>query len=64
MSKLIPLLPGKFYHILNRGNNRENIFLEERHYRCFLQLMEHIRDSHGCKIDERLVEPLMLEDFK
>lgn len=43
MSKPIPLLPGKFYHIFNRGNNRENIFLEERNYRHFMHLYaEHI----------------------
>ena len=43
MSKPIPLLPGRFYHIFNRGNNRENIFLEDRNYRHFLHLYaEHI----------------------
>ncbi len=30
--------PGRYYHVLNRGNNRENIFLEERNYTYFLQL--------------------------
>ncbi len=34
----IPLQYGLTYHIFNRGNNRENIFLEERNYRYFLQL--------------------------
>jgi REP element-mobilizing transposase RayT len=34
----IPLQYGLTYHIYNRGNNRENIFIEERNYRCFLQL--------------------------
>lgn len=38
MSKPIPLQYGKYYHIYNRGNNRENIFIEERNYRYFLQL--------------------------
>jgi putative transposase len=33
------LLPGKYYHIYNRGNNRENIFVEERNYVHFLQLL-------------------------
>lgn len=33
-----PLLPGRYYHILNRGNNRENLFLEERNYLYFLNL--------------------------
>ena len=30
------LQPGRFYHIYNRGNNRENVFIEERNYRYFL----------------------------
>ena len=32
------LLPGNYYHIYNRGNNRENIFIEDRNYKHFLQL--------------------------
>ncbi|HKZ86348.1 MAG TPA: hypothetical protein VJ793_22180 [Anaerolineae bacterium] len=32
MSGITPLEPGKYYHIYNRGNNGENIFLEERNY--------------------------------
>ena len=32
------LLYGRTYHIYNRVNNRENIFLEERNYRYFLAL--------------------------
>ena len=38
MTNPIPLEPGKFYHIYNRGNNRENIFSEERNYAHFLKL--------------------------
>jgi putative transposase len=38
VSKPIPLQPGRYYHIYNRGNNRENLFLEERNYRHFLKL--------------------------
>jgi len=33
-----PLDPDVFYHIYNRGNNRENIFMEERNYTYFLRL--------------------------
>lgn len=29
---------GKYYHIYNRGNNRENLFIEARNYRLFLEL--------------------------
>jgi len=39
-----PLLYDAFYHIYNRGNNRENIFIEERNYRHFLHLyQQHIQ---------------------
>jgi REP element-mobilizing transposase RayT len=38
MKKLIALEPGRYYHVYNRGNNRENIFLEERNYHYFLGL--------------------------
>jgi REP element-mobilizing transposase RayT len=33
-----PLFPDRFYHIYNRGNNRDNIFHEERNYEYFLKL--------------------------
>jgi putative transposase len=43
MTKPIPLQHGRFYHIYNRGINRENIFLEQRNYLHFLKLyMKHI----------------------
>lgn len=37
MSKTLPLHPGRYYHVFNRGNNRENLFREERNYRFFLR---------------------------
>ena len=33
-----PLLYDTCYHIYNRGNNRENIFVQERNYEHFLNL--------------------------
>ena len=33
-----PLATGVFYHIYNRGTNRENIFIQERNYAYFLSL--------------------------
>ncbi|MBE9507489.1 MAG: hypothetical protein IMY86_05515, partial [Chloroflexi bacterium] len=38
MSKPVPLQYGGYYHIYNRGNNREDIFVEERNYLHFLRL--------------------------
>ena len=40
MQANIPLEPGHYYHIYNRGNNRENIFFEERNYLYFMQLYQ------------------------
>ncbi len=43
MSYTIPLEPGKIYHLYNRGNNGENIFIAERNYGYFLNLyVKHI----------------------
>ena len=38
MQTVIPLEPGAYYHIYNRGVNRTNIFIEEHNYAYFLQL--------------------------
>jgi REP element-mobilizing transposase RayT len=38
-----PLRYGQYYHIYNRGNNRENLFVEQRNYPYFLNLFaKHI----------------------
>ncbi len=46
-----PLQPGMYYHIYNRGNNRENLFLENRNYPYFLTLyakhIEPIADTYA-----------------
>lgn len=33
-----PLNPGSYYHIYNRGNNKEDLFLEKNNYDHFLRL--------------------------
>ncbi len=38
MRTYVPFQEGRFYHIYNRGNNGENIFIEERNYAYFLAL--------------------------
>jgi len=40
MTSPAPLLFNTYYHIYNRGVNRENIFIEERNYDFFLNLCE------------------------
>jgi REP element-mobilizing transposase RayT len=44
MANPAPLEWGQTYHIYSRGNNRENVFFEERNYPYFLRLYgEHIQ---------------------
>lgn len=47
----VPLQPGVYYHIYNRGNNRENLFLENRNYPYFLNLyakhIEPVADTYA-----------------
>ena len=38
MSSPPPLAYNCYYHIYNRGNNRENLFKQDRNYRYFLKL--------------------------
>jgi len=38
MQTVIPLEPGVYYHIYNRGVNRSDIFIEDRNYAYFMQL--------------------------
>ena len=38
MSKVVPLIDGEYYHIYNRGNNGENLFIEEANYLYFFKL--------------------------
>ena len=37
-SNILPLTFGNLYHIYNRGNNRENVFIQERNYAYFMEL--------------------------
>ncbi len=53
------LEPGKYYHIYNRGNNREDLFKEDRNYDYFLKLYEH----HICPIADTFAYCLMRNHF-
>ncbi|MFC2086307.1 transposase [Bacteroidota bacterium] len=35
-----PFESGKYYHIFNRGNNKENIFIEDENYNYLLKLIK------------------------
>lgn len=38
-------VPGALYHILSRGNNRQNIFLSDHDYQKFLKVLEQIKNQ-------------------
>ena len=39
--RTIQFLPENYYHIYNRGNNQQEIFLEDENYRHFLKRLVH-----------------------
>ncbi|MEM9829412.1 MAG: transposase [Bacteroidota bacterium] len=43
---VIPLEPDCFYHIFNRGNNRENVFYNQENYRYFLRRYDQYLSSY------------------
>jgi len=53
------LEPGKYLHIYDRGNNRENLFLEERNYSCFPELFFR----HAGAVSDLYVYCLMKNHF-
>jgi putative transposase len=44
------LCDGFIYHVLNRGNGRQQVFHTDGDYRGFIGLMEEARTSHGVNI--------------
>lgn len=54
-----PLTFGTFYHIYNRGNNHENVFLQERNYGYFMELWW----KHTSKIAETCAYCLLKNHF-
>ena len=42
--------PNAFYHVMNRGNNRQAIFLNDEDYGIFLETLKETSRSFGLKI--------------
>jgi putative transposase len=44
----VPLTMGRWFHVYNRGHNRDDIFFERENYLFFLQrLREHVTTNHA-----------------
>ncbi len=37
--------PGAIYHVITRGNNRQDIFTDDESYRSFLELLRHYKEK-------------------
>lgn len=43
---IIPLQPGKYYHVYNRGNNKEKLFYCTEDYDIFIKKYHHYLGTH------------------
>lgn len=41
-----PIYPNSYYHIYNRGNNRERIYFSDENYRYFLKKYDNYLSNH------------------
>ena len=42
--------PGAWYHVINRGRRREDVFKEQRDYETFIDLLKELADGYNVKI--------------
>ena len=42
--------PGDFYHVVNRGNNQENIFINDRDQEKFYEYLERANERFSIRI--------------
>lgn len=53
----VPLIPGEYFHIFNRGINSETIFRSERNYYFFLRKIREILTPYAAKIITFILMP-------
>ncbi len=46
----VPLVAGNYYHVYNRGHNRQNIFFERENYLYFLRQLRHHLIANGTAV--------------
>ena len=46
----VPLVAGNYYHVYNRGNNRQLIFFERENYLFFWRQLRHHLLAHGTNV--------------
>lgn len=58
--RILPLVNNYFYHILNRGIEKRNIFLDDRDYKRFLKILKYYQYAEA----KRSFSKLTNEDLK
>jgi REP element-mobilizing transposase RayT len=53
----LSFLSGNYYHIFNRGNNRQRIFLEDQNYRFFLKQFQDYFDPEAIELIAHCLMP-------
>jgi putative transposase len=43
-------LPGCIFHVINRGNNKQILFKEQKDYIRYLEFLERYKERHGFKL--------------
>jgi putative transposase len=51
------IVPGLVYHVMQRGNNKEDVFQEEQDYRKYLELTCVYAGKNGCRISGYCLMP-------
>jgi len=44
------ILKNVYYHIINRGNQKQNIFIEDSDFQRYLQLLKHYKKKYSFKL--------------
>lgn len=52
-----PLVDGEYYHIYNRGNSKQKIFLDEKDYKHFVELLFICNSNIRFKFRDSIVGP-------
>ncbi len=54
--RTVPLLQGEFFHIFNRGNSKQEIFLDKEDYERFIKLLYLCNSEYGINFREDIIK--------
>jgi putative transposase len=54
--RIIPFVKGEYYHLYNRGNSKQKIFLDEEDYKHFIKLLFVCNSKRNFKFRDNIVD--------